>query len=367
MQPILSAAYAIGRSGPRLAARFPSGRLALTAGSVDESVFRMNRSQTIVARNLATTAKEMSYFEKKKALKEERRKNFHEREERKERVKVRREGRPMNVMRNEFRSFFVAKEVNESRMDRVARREGKGWKVNVAVILERENVALPTREPWEVAYDELEKHLEQYKGRELPDIWKYGPSNDNFGGMDDDGDDDDESFGTSTKKKEARKTIQEIHEEFYPPDIFEETTEADLSGDIRTINRKQGSSLFLVVKDGDSDQWRLPVVDVQEDETLLAAGRRLMEEKVGPSVEYWCPSRAPWSVELTALPSEEERTKTGLYGTKTFFMKFVHWEGDLVKDSLAVKDFAWLDKDEITAHLREVGEENAAKFHHYML
>eukprot|EP00523_Entomoneis_sp_CCMP467_P010109 CAMPEP_0168729240 /NCGR_PEP_ID=MMETSP0724-20121128/6097_1 /TAXON_ID=265536 /ORGANISM="Amphiprora sp., Strain CCMP467" /LENGTH=410 /DNA_ID=CAMNT_0008776109 /DNA_START=36 /DNA_END=1268 /DNA_ORIENTATION=+ len=307
---------------------------------------------------------ELSYFARKAAAKEERRAKYEAKISRKERLITRRAGRNRGMMRKQFDAFFKTKLAMEKDWCRKAEKQGLDWNINVAVLLERPNVHLPPEDDWEAEFFELEAHLDTVRGRDLPDYFKYGPKDEAMEGFDDISDADDE------KKK------QEDEEEdlLNPPDIHAEPTEADLAGDIRTIDRKLGDRIYLVVKEEgsvgepDSDIWHFPTVKLGEEETLLEAARRaLTEKKVEPSVVYWCPSKAPWSVRLTRFP-KDERDKSGIYGTKTFFMKLQHFEGDLPKDDLGViKDFAWMDRGEVASYMEETLGEYHGKFYHYML
>jgi hypothetical protein len=113
--------------------------------------------------------------------------------------------------------------------------------------------------------------------------------------------------------------------------------------------------------------WQLPTTDVKEDETLLDAVRRTIPAQVGPDIEFWCPSNAPWTVQLTPY-TEEERKDLGLYGCKTFFMKVQLDEGSSVSTKhMTVKDFAWLDRGEMVDRVREQQGEEMSKFYYYML
>jgi hypothetical protein len=63
---------------------------------------------------------------------------------------------------------------------------------------------------------------------------------------------------------------------------------------------------------------------------------------------------------------EEEQKSSGLYGTKTFFMKVQYDEGT-VKE-LAIDDFAWLDRSEFVSYIKEKnGDDESSKFYHYLL
>ena len=69
---------------------------------------------------------------------------------------------------------------------------------------------------------------------------------------------------------------------------------------------------------------------------------------------------------MVALPPEERNGK-GVYGTKTFFMKVVHDEGQVSPKTMTVQDYAWLDRGEITEKMKEEHGDYVAKFYHYLM
>jgi large subunit ribosomal protein L46 len=124
----------------------------------------------------------------------------------------------------------------------------------------------------------------------------------------------------------------------------------------------------LAVQDtghGDEVQWQLPTVALKEDETLLEAAKRAVKEKVGEEVEFWCPSNAPYAVDMVAFP--EDQRKDGFYGTKTFFIKVQYDCGDVSETTMAVKDFAWMDRGEMTERVQQERGDYESKFYQYML
>ena len=284
-----------------------------------------------------------SYYAQKKEAKDRRRDLFERKIERQERLKTRRSGQPRDALRREFRDFFIKKKVDEEYMDRKARQAGLDWKINVAVILERQNIVLPDKEAWETEMENLQAHMMRY-GKMYPkglfDV-------------------DYEADYAMTDEE----LLAALPEGFTPAP---RETEADASGDVRTTERKLKTSIYLTVQD-DNDEWMLPTVTLQPDETLLEAAKRALADKIGPEVEFWCPSNCPCAVDMVAFPSEEERTKSGFFGTKTFFMKVVHDEGQVSKRGMKVKDYAWLNRAEITEKMKNEHGDYVAKFYHYLM
>lgn len=284
------------------------------------------------------------YLAQKTAAKEKRRQQYETKVDRNERLQTRRTESPRDQKKRQFRSWFIKKKVDEEFMVRKARQAGLDWKIDVAVIVERRNVVLPDREDWEVEYEDLKTHLLQY-GVEYPkELYNM-------------------NHGSAAVTEE--EIIDMLPKGFVPAP--RETT-ADETGDVRTTNRKLKINIFLAVQDaglGDEAQWQLPTVPLNEDETLLEAARRAMKDKVGEEVEFWCPSNAPFAVDMVAFP--EEQRKDGFYGTKTFFIKVQHDGGDVSETAMAVKDFAWLDRGEMVERIQQERGDYESKFYHYML
>jgi alkanesulfonate monooxygenase SsuD/methylene tetrahydromethanopterin reductase-like flavin-dependent oxidoreductase (luciferase family) len=79
----------------------------------------------------------------------------------------RREGKPKDVLKSDFRPWWTKRIAYEEMMERRARAAGMDWKIEVAVILERNPVILPDKDDWEKEYEELHAYLAQF-GKEYP-------------------------------------------------------------------------------------------------------------------------------------------------------------------------------------------------------
>ncbi|KAL7578306.1 hypothetical protein ACA910_012717 [Epithemia clementina (nom. ined.)] len=294
-----------------------------------------------------------SYFAAKKARKDRRRELYFSRLERKERVKTRRDGKPKGVLRNAFRDFFMPKRVYEIILDKRARQAGLDWKLEVEVILQRYHLLNPEKEQWEKEWDEMCKYIDNVRRPDYPKELLARFPKELYS---------DERDPISDEERER------IMREYFPPGYVHPespVTEADLNGNLKTINRQLTTSVFLFVKEGDNTKWHLPTVDLKDGETLLQAGRRAVDERVGKQLQYWCPGHAPMSVDMTPLESEEERAAAGVYGTKKFMMKFVHYSGEVVDPDLTVNDYAWLSRDEVEEHYKD--DEKKNRWYHYVL
>ena len=303
------------------------------------------KAATAVAEKNASdgAAKEPSYWEQKKAKKERRRELYASRIERKNRLKVRRAGKPKDTKKIAFHNFFIKKKVDDEYLNRKSRQAGLEWKLKVGVILERIEIVLPDKQKWEKEYEDLRTHLRRF-GKQYP-----------------------KEFTNNFDYDQVRPMTDEELLKELPFTPAPRETEADASGDVRTLERKLKTNIYLFVQEKNSDLWQVPTVDVKDDETLLDAAKRAIPEKCGPDLDFWCPSNCPWTVQLTPY-TEEERITLGAYGYKTFFMKLQLHEGSSVSTKdMTVKDFAWLDRGEMTDRVRKQQGEYMSKFYYYML
>jgi large subunit ribosomal protein L46 len=284
------------------------------------------------------------YFQTKQAEKERRRALFDSRQERRQRLLTRRAGKPRDEKRQEFRKWFIQKKVRDEYLERKARQAGLGWKIQVAAILERPPIVLPDIEPWEQDYLDLEAHVAQF-GKQYPKEFIHAESD--------------------VLESPLMTPISNYHEELlkYLPKGYSpapRVTEADLSGDVRTTNRKLKTSIYLALQE--DGKWQLPTVDLNEDETLLDAAKRALNSKAGSQVEFWCPSNAPFAVNMEATEGADKS-----YGTKTFYIKLQYDEGEVFKTDVTFDDYGWLDRFEMADRVKLEQSEASARFYQYML
>lgn len=127
--------------------------------------------RSFVARALSSDNGEAiagSYFQRKQATKELRTQKFQNRLQRSIDLKQRRSQAPtMGVLKEEFQAWWQAKLAREEKWDRQARQQGKDWKIEVAVLLERLPQILPDKEDFEKDFEELQAYLAQF-GKQYP-------------------------------------------------------------------------------------------------------------------------------------------------------------------------------------------------------
>jgi len=127
-------------------------------------------------------------------------------------------------------------------------------------------------------------------------------------------------------------------------------TPADESGDASTKDRKLKDRIYLTETDG--DRATFPTTDIKEDESLLEAAQRLLKKKA-KALDVYCPSHAPIGVQLSVEDADDT-----YFGTKTFFVKVQHDDGDV-----GGKNFSWLDRDEVVEQVHD----DDANFYRYLL
>jgi ADP-ribose pyrophosphatase YjhB (NUDIX family) len=282
-----------------------------------------------------------TYAEKKQAEKQKRTERYNQKVARLERLKTRRDGKPLDLLKNKFREWFDKKRIYQEIQDRKARQENMEWDIQVAAIVERLPVVTPDKPQWEQDYIDLRTYLDQF-GKEYPPELGM-PESDDFAMTEED-------------------LLAALPEGFTPAPRI---TPADESGDVKTLDRRLSTRVyFTILEDSDESKWEFPTVAVGNNETLLDAAKRAVQDAAGSKLELWCPSNCPVAVDLRVYPDEEQQSR-GKFGSKTFFMKVQYDEGPVV--TTKVKDYAWLERSELTERVKQERGEHASKFYHYLL
>ena len=141
-------------------------------------------------------------------------------------------------------------------------------------------------------------------------------------------------------------------------------TEADASGEIKTMDRRLKERVYLSVKEkGSNGAWApFPSTFVGEDETILAAAKRATSEAVGGKLELYCPSNCPLAVDMYAYKEAKK-----YFGIKTFFLKMQFDDGDVDTKQMKAEDYGWLARDEVVDRIKEQRGDVQSKLYHYLL
>jgi ADP-ribose pyrophosphatase YjhB (NUDIX family) len=287
------------------------------------------RRSSMVQRLFSTNA---SYFERKKAAKQERIQTYEDRMQKGVERKHRRDSAPKDVRKQEFRTWWDQRRIYEEGLDRKARQAGKDWKIEVAVVLERLPVVMADIPEWEKDFDELQAYLRQF-GKLYP------------------------------KELVPERTVPTImtDEELLaqlPPSFrpAPRETEADQSGKVNTMDRKLKDRVFLLLEE-ESDKWAFPKSPVVDGESLLDAAKRTVNEQVGKDLDLYYPSNGPCAIQVVAQDEGD------YFGRKIFYVRVQHDEGDV---SNTIKH-GWLDRQEIVERMLKAHEEDESKFYQYLL
>jgi len=141
------------------------------------------------------------------------------------------------------------------------------------------------------------------------------------------------------------------------------TTSADEENDVKSLERKLDSSLFLLVKRRRNDKsWQFPQGKVRDDEDLRGAAERVTDRAVG-RISRWFVSNAPQGHYIYAYPKDLQE-KRGQYGAKVFFYRCQHIVGNIKLETKLYTDYAWVSRDEVDEYF---DEETAYYMRHLLL
>jgi large subunit ribosomal protein L46 len=178
------------------------------------------------------------------------------------------------------------------------------------MIVERLPMVAPPPEPWEAEYQQWSDERRRKFLKKLPE-------------------------GLVNPKAEFEERDQ--GEDFEPAP---RETEADKTGDQRTMHRRLDEFLFLVVQDAKTGQWGFPRREHVEGKTMREVARQAMEEAVGDSIETYLVGNAPLGHFYEAKTGADG--KEGGEGTN--FYHRAQWLDGTLKLESRYKDYKWLTK-----------------------
>jgi len=297
---------------------------------------------------------ELSYQERKDAEKEQRRESWEKKQTRLEHLKTRRDNSPKDVKKTLFRSWWDKELLYHNKLQRMAKKEGKPWRIRVAAMVERLPVVTPDVEDWEREYLDLRAYLMTF-GKEYPA---------------------ETGFMFAPDKPEDH--VVESDEEMIaglPFTPAPRETEADASGDVKTLDRQLKTRLYLTIKSDiegnlSGSRWTLPSTLAKKDESLLAAAERAVSDSVGSDLKLWCPSNAPMAVNMRVYNDKlPESFRENYFGEKIFYyrVQYDNTGGGVDESAMKADDYAWLTREEIIERIEEERGKHQAKFFHYML
>ncbi|KAF2086474.1 hypothetical protein K490DRAFT_74419 [Saccharata proteae CBS 121410] len=126
-------------------------------------------------------------------------------------------------------------------------------------------------------------------------------------------------------------------------------SEADKTGDQKSLNRLLQRSIYLLVKNA-AGKWVLPHDRLVGREHLDTAAQRVLEQIGGRRMNTWIVGKAPVGHHSLTFP-EPTLTESGAeeLGEKIFFMKvrIMAGQADLSENKTGFNDFKWLAKEEV--------------------
>ncbi|KAG8987467.1 54S ribosomal protein L17 mitochondrial [Tulasnella sp. JGI-2019a] len=142
---------------------------------------------------------------------------------------------------------------------------------------------------------------------------------------------DHKSFGAGFGKGARLRLPPESYDKPLPRE-----SEADRTGDVKSLDRNGDRNLYLVVKNG---AWKLPQAVAAPGDALHVAARKQLLQQCGEGMDTWIVGRQP-----VGFFEDEE---------KIFFFKAHIFAGQVAKDASSMEDFAWLTKQEIANRVDE--------------
>jgi hypothetical protein len=118
--------------------------------------------------NADATPPPSSYQARKDAAKQKRRETYERTQDRLVRLSTRRDHSPKDVMRGKFRQWWDGEMQYHDHLLRMAKRDGRPWRIRVSVMVERIPVVIPDMDKWEREYVDLRDWLWTY-GKEYPE------------------------------------------------------------------------------------------------------------------------------------------------------------------------------------------------------
>lgn len=320
------------------------GGVRKSIGLVNDDVRFFSKGSYQMKKKEEDAEEELSWDEKKKAAKEHRRFLYEKKMARQESLKTRR-GPNKGPKRKQFRDWFEPMRQAQLFQDREARRLNLPWKIRVATIIERLPVILPDKPKWQKDYIELRDYLNTF-GKIYPKELGFQA------------DDIAETMGHPTTEEDL---LALLPEGFQPAP---RETEADKTGDVKTLDRKLKTRVYLIIQEDSS--WTFPTATVREDstETLLAAAKRALRQAVGSNMDILYLSNCPMAVDTIVYPKDKRET---YYGEKIFYIKAQRDDGDVDPEQLQSLDHAWLAREEIVDRVRQQNGDDASKFYHHIL
>ncbi|CAG8517837.1 609_t:CDS:2 [Funneliformis caledonium] len=157
---------------------------------------------------------------------------------------------------------------------------------------------------------------------------------------------DNKTNSEDNKEKESIFKGYDVEEEEIK--IASRITQADLSNDLKSLDRALQRTLYLIVKKPRAEHdWQFPQGGVNQKETLVQAAYRELEEECGKKMDVWFVGRRPIGYYKYTYPKGFVKEDIETRGAMVFFMKAHIFAGQVQVDNEEIVDFAWVTKQEM--------------------
>ncbi|RIB11738.1 39S mitochondrial ribosomal protein L46-domain-containing protein [Gigaspora rosea] len=155
---------------------------------------------------------------------------------------------------------------------------------------------------------------------------------------------------TSSEKNGEEETIDssDVSSDEEEIKIANKITSADLTNDVKSLDRALQHTLYLIVKKPrETHSWQFPQGGVEKTETLVQAASRELEEECGNCMDVWFVGRRPIGYYKYDYPKCFVKDNIEYKGAKVFFMAAHIFAGQVKVDNKEIIDFAWVTKQEM--------------------
>jgi large subunit ribosomal protein L46 len=198
------------------------------------------------------------------------------------------------------------------------------WRVCATTIVERTNPITEDVPKWESDFSDLQDKLEYYRIHDWPD--ELGPTHPD--------------------------KVNHDHEDMKLPfKLAPRETEADASGNMKTMERALKESVYFMVKNKSTSSWEFPQAELKQEEFLGIAAQRAIAETATNMPRLFHFKRQPIGYICQANDSLKSK---GFYGTKHFFYSALVidpyesiFEGENIKLDKAYSEVSWRTKSEV--------------------
>ncbi|KZT56500.1 hypothetical protein CALCODRAFT_518057 [Calocera cornea HHB12733] len=226
--------------------------------------------------------------------------------------------------------------------------ESKPYRLLTSVILTRAPILTPEPTPYESAYLAYQRRIARALANPFPEdfYFKKGAIGERRFAI---ADNEREIAAFGEHARPIKKNIVDIEDSGREDDVvqlMDRVSEADRTGDVRSLNRKGDRSLYLLLKTARESRWRFPQGQALKGEALHKAAERDLIQECGRNMHFWIVGRQPVGVFQREGPIKGE-------GDKVFFFKGHIMAGQAVGSTENIQDFAWLTMEEIGERLEQ--------------